>query len=102
MDRFFGLDKPASTDKFTAILTTVYDPIELSVIRSILDGEKIPHRVFERGSGGVMKVVAGYSVMGSDVLVPAELLSMAQELLEAYRHGEIVEEDAESTSENEV
>ena len=67
MDAFFGFNKPAPTDEHTAILTTVYDPVELSVIRSILEGEKIPHRVRERASGGMVKVIAGYSVFGAAI-----------------------------------
>ena len=93
MDSLFGFDKPTPTDEFTAILTTVYDPIELSIVRSILEGEKIPYRVRERGSGGMVKVIAGYSVFGTDVLVPAEALTLATELLDAYRNGEVVEDE---------
>lgn len=101
MDAFFGFDKPAPIDEYTAILTTVYDPVELSVVRSILEGEKIPHRVRERASGGMVKVIAGYSVFGTDILVPAELLDTATELLDAYRNGEIVEDDAETDTNTE-
>lgn len=93
MDAFFGFDKPAPIDEYTAILTTVHDPVELSVIRSILEGEKIPHRVRERASGGIVKVIAGYSLYGTDILVPADMLTEAQELLDAYRNGEVVEEE---------
>jgi len=100
MDAFFGFDKPATIDEYTAILTTVYDPVELSVVRSILEGEKIPYRVRERASGGMVKVIAGYSVFGTDILVPAAILSEAQELLDAYRNGEIVED--EEVGEDEV
>ena len=95
MDSLFGFDKPTPTDEFTAILTTTYDPIELSIIRSILEGEKIPYRVRERGSGGMVKVIAGYSMYGSDIFVPAELLEKATELLDAYRNGEVLEETDE-------
>ena len=41
-----------------------------------------------------MRIIAGYSVMGSDIFVPEELLEQATELLDAYRNGEDVEEDA--------
>jgi len=102
MDAFFGFDKPAPVDEYTAILTTVYDPVELSVIRSILEGEKVPYRVRERASGGMVKVIAGYSVFGTDILVPADLLTEAQELLEAYRNGEIVEDEEVTDAEDEV
>ena len=102
MDAFFGFDKPASTDEYTAILTTVYDPVELSVVRSILEGEKIPYRVRERASGGIVKVIAGYSAFGTDILVPADMLTAAQEILDAYRNGEIVEDEESVDTEDEV
>ena len=99
MDSLFGLDRPASYDEYTAHLTTVHDPVELGIVRSILDAEKIPYRVRERGSGGIVKVIAGYSMYGTDIFVPAEVLPAAQELLDAYRNGVIVEEDGEDTDE---
>ena len=102
MDAFFGLDKPMEAGKDTALLTTVHDSVELSIIRSILEGENIPYRVLERGSGGVVKVIAGYSMFGTDVFVPADMLETAQELLDAYRNGEVVEDEStEDLSEEE-
>ena len=95
MDRLFGLDQPAPTDEYTAHRTTAHDNVELSILRSILEGEEIPYRVRERGSGGVVKVIAGYSMYGSDIFVPAELLEKATELLDAYRNGEVIEETDE-------
>ncbi len=95
MDSLFGFDKPVPLDEHTALLTTVHDNVELSIVRSILEGEKIPYRVRERGSGGMVKVIAGYSMYGSDVLVPKELLDQALELLDAYRNGEVAEDDEE-------
>ena len=94
MDHLFGLDKPASHDEYTAHLTTAHDNVELSILRSILEAEEIPYRVRERGSGGVVKVIAGYSMYGSDIFVPAELLDKATELLDASCNGEVIEEDA--------
>ena len=93
MDHLFGLDKPASHDEYTAHLTTVHDNVELSIVRSILDGENIPYRVRERGSGGVVRVIAGYSMYGTDIFVPTEVLESATALLDAFRNGEVVEED---------
>ena len=100
MRDLFGLDKPAACDEFTAHLTTVHDNAELCIIRSILEGENIPYRIRERGSGGMVKVIAGYSMYGSDFFVPKELLSSAQELLDAFRNGEIVEEEASDEGED--
>ena len=92
MKDIFGLDKPAACDEFTAHLTTVHDNAELCVVRSILEGENIPYRVRERGSGGMVKVIAGYSMYGTDIFVPKDMLSAAEELLEAFRNGAVVED----------
>ena len=95
MDRLFGLDKPRRADEGMALLTTTHDNIELSILESILEGEKIPYITYDRGAGGAMRIIAGYSVMGTDIFVPEELLEQATELLDAYRNGEDVE-DGES------
>ena len=91
MKDIFGLDKPAACDEFTAHLTTVHDNAELCVVRSILEGEQIPYRVRERGSGGMVKVIAGYSMYGTDIFVPKDMLDAAAALLDAFRNGEVVE-----------
>jgi len=93
MDRFFGLDRPAPNDEYTAYLTTAHDNVELAILRSILEGEEIPYSVRERGSGAVVKVIAGYSMYGSDIFVPTALLEKATEVLDAYRNGEVIEEE---------
>ncbi|MBE6553994.1 MAG: DUF2007 domain-containing protein [Ruminococcaceae bacterium] len=92
MDFFFGLDKPATLLDGVAVLTTVFGNVELSIIRSILEGEGIPFRVRDRGAGGVVRLVAGDSPFGCDILVPEEKLAEATELLDAYRNAELVEE----------
>ena len=99
MDFMFGLDKPRRADEGMALLTTTHDNIELSILQSILEGEKIPYAIYDRGSGGVMRIIAGYSVMGTDIFVPEEVLEQATELLDAYRNGEEVV-DEEMTEES--
>ena len=59
-----------------------------------MEGEGIPCAFRERGSGSTVKVIAGYSMVGTDVFVPKARLKEAEELLDAYRNGEIVEDDA--------
>ena len=97
MDRFFGLDKPASLIEGVALLTTVYGNAELCIIRSILESEGIPHRVRDRGAGGVVRIVAGDSPFGCDILVPEEKLEEARELLEAFRSAEPLKETEDAT-----
>ena len=95
MDFLFGLDKPAAADKDTAFLTTVHDNVELEIIRDILAEEGIPCRSRDRGTGGVMKVIAGFSMYGSDIYVPVAALERAQALLEAFRNAEVLENDTD-------
>ena len=99
MDSFFGLDTPTKGDKDTALLTTTHDSVEREIICSILTAENIPYRVVERGSGAMVKMLAGYSMFGSDIFVPTALLEQASALLDAFRNGEIVEEEVESVDE---
>ena len=95
MDRFFGLDKVRAHDENAAHLTTVHNQVELSIVRSILEGEEIPYQTRERGSGGAVTVIAGYSMFGTDIFVPKAMLERANEVLDAYRNGENVEEDGD-------
>lgn len=76
-DKFFGLDTPKTPDEGTALLITVYDNIQLSVVRSLLDAENIPYLIRERGSGSAVKIVTGISSFGSDVYVPEQALEDA-------------------------
>ena len=100
MDSFFGLDTPTKGDKDSALLTTTHDSVEREIICSILNAEEIPYRVVERGSGAMVKMLAGYSMFGSDIFVPTALLEQATALLDVFRNGEIVED--EDTASDEV
>ena len=95
-DPLFGLDRESPHDEFTELLTTVHDNVELSVLRSILDGEEIPYLIRERGSGSSVKIIAGFSMYGTDVFVPVSAAERAREVLDAYRSAEPVEEDADA------
>ena len=94
MDRFFGLDKAAKADKGVALLTTVHGEVEKNLLCGILEEEEIPFLVKDRGSGEAVRILAGFSMFGCDVYVPEELLEQATELLEAYRNGEVLDEEA--------
>lgn len=77
MDSLFGLDRVSAHDAGLALLMTVYDPTRLAVVQSILTGEGIPFLFKERGAGGSVKIIAGYSVFGTDIFVRAEQLEEA-------------------------
>ena len=84
------------------LLTTAHDDVELSLIKSILEGEEIPYLAEDRGGGGLVRIITGNSMYGTDVLVPAEFIEQAREILDAYRNAEPVEDwvdDEESEDE---
>lgn len=94
MDFLFGLDNP-HIGKDLELLTTAHDDVELSILCDILEGEDIPYIKNDRGSGGALRIISGYSMYGTDILVPKDALEHAREVLDAYRNGEPVE-DGES------
>ena len=77
MDRLFGLDSVSSHDSGLELLMTIYNPAELTVVTSILEGADIPFLAKDRGAGGTMKIIAGYSVFGTDIFVRADMLDDA-------------------------
>jgi hypothetical protein len=98
LDKLFGLDKSHKiTDGDEVdLLTTVYDQGALAIVRSVLDAEKIPYLVRERGSGSMVKIVTGFTMYGTDVFVPADAKERASELLEAlgdFDESQVVNEE---------
>ncbi len=93
-DFLFGLDGPAGHDENLELLTTVYDNVELSVLRSILEGEGIPYMIRERGSGSSVRIITGFTMFGTDVFVPKTAVEQAKEILEAYRTAPVEEGEA--------
>jgi hypothetical protein len=96
MDGFFGFDKVSAHDDNVELLLTVYDPSALVVIESVLGDAEIPYLCRERGSGGMMKVIAGFSVFGTDVFVLKEHLDVAKAILQS---DEFVWENSPETEE---
>jgi hypothetical protein len=80
MDRLFGFDKP-SDQKGLALVATIYNPAELAVIKTVLDDAEIPFLAKDRGSGGMVKVVMGFSVYGTDIFVREQDAEVAMALL---------------------
>ena len=77
MDKLFGFDKPIDPhDENMALVETVHDNIRLAIVRSILDGEKIPYVIKTRGSNAV-SVITGGPVFGADVFVHKDALEDA-------------------------
>ena len=92
MDALFGLDRVSSHDEGLELLTTVYDRAQLMIVESILKDAEIPYLAKERGSGTMVKVIAGYSMFGTDIFVPSTALETAIELITPPDAEEIAEE----------
>ena len=92
MDSLFGLDHTHPQNEDLTLLTTVYDPSALMILQSILTDAQIPYLTKERGTGNSMKIIAGFSVFGTDVYVLKEHLETATALITPT---EEQEEDAE-------
>ena len=98
LDKLFGLDNPKPADEGTELLVTVFDNVQLSMVRSLLEAENIPYLIRERGSGSAVKIVMGVSSFGSDVYVPASVLEKATDAIAALLGEEVefLEEDGEA------
>ena len=82
LDKLFGLEKPVKTTEETGVLlTTAHSNEELAAIEAMLRSAEIPYRLMDRGAGGVVRVISGYNMYGTDVFVREEDLETAQELL---------------------
>ena len=77
MDRFFGLEKQVDPhDENLALVETVSNNVRLAIVRSILDGEKIPYVIKTRGSNAI-SVITGSPLFGADVFVHKDTLEDA-------------------------
>ena len=81
MDSLFGLEKVSAHDESLELLITVYEPTQKIVIESILCDAQIPYLVKERGVGSSMKILAGFSVFGTDIFVLRQHLETARQLI---------------------
>ena len=95
MDALFGLDRVSAHDEGLELLTTVYDRAQLMIVESILKDAEIPYLAKERGSGTMVKVIAGYSMFGTDIFVPSSALDAAVTLITPPDAEEIAEEAEE-------
>ena len=95
MSDLFGLDRVSPHDGDLELLTTVYDNTLMPVVESILRDAEIPYLIKERGTGGVMKVFMGFSMMGSDIFVKREHLETATALITPADEGDAAEESDE-------
>ena len=92
-DKLFGLDKPQKpVDDVSELLTTAYGNEELAAIEALLRSAEIPYRLCDRGAGGIVRVISGYTMYGTDVFVREEDAQTARELLTPVDEQEDAEE----------
>ena len=92
---FFGLDKPAS-DENLVLLRTFHDDVSVTMAEEVLRDEEIPFVKKDRGSGSAVRLITGYSMYGTDLLVAPADLEKAASLMEALFDVESVITDEES------
>ena len=92
---FFGLDKPAS-DENLVLLRTFHDDVSVTMAEEVLRDEGILFVKKDRGSGSAVRIITGFSMFGTDILVAPEDLEKATALMEALFDAEIEAQAEES------
>lgn len=95
MDSFFGLDRVSPHDESLELLVTVFDSAQQMIVESILRDAEIPYLVKSRGAGTAVRVIAGFSMFGSDIFVLREHLETALALITPSEEIEEIEESEE-------
>lgn len=91
---FFGLDRPAS-DEDLVLLRSFHDDVSVAMAEEVLRDEEILYVKKDRGSGSAVRLITGYSMYGTDLLVAPEDLEKATALMEALFDVEGVVESEE-------
>lgn len=106
LDKLFGFDRPAQpNDEVSELLITVHGNEELAAVEAMLRSAEIPYRLMDRGAGGVVRVISGYTMYGTDVFVRSEDVETARELMkpvELDENGEIIEAQEDESEETEA
>jgi hypothetical protein len=79
---FFGLDQPANEDGLV-LLRTLHDDVSVTMAEEVLRDEEILFLKKDRGSGSAVRLITGYSMYGTDLLVAPEDLEKASALMAA-------------------
>ena len=92
---FFGLYRTANEDGLV-LLRTFHDDVAVTMAEEVLRDEEIPFVKKDRGTGSAVRIITGYSMYGTDVLVAPEDLEKASALMEAlFDVEEVVESEDE-------
>ena len=95
MDKlFFGLYQPVNDDDLV-LLRTFHDDVSVAMAEEVLRDEEIPFIKKDRGSGGVVRIISGYSMYGTDLFVAPDDLEKASALMEALFDVDVVLDEDE-------
>ena len=81
MDHFFGLDDVAPHDEDLSLAGTYFENASLLFACSLFLVVGILYLCGDRGAGSAVRVIAGYSLFGTDLFVKNEDLDRALSLL---------------------
>lgn len=100
--KLFGLEKPVQNETTGVLLMTAYGNEEIAAAEALLRGADIPYRLSDRGAGGVVRTVMGYTMYGTDIFVRPDDLDTAKELLAPVPVDEVESEDENTAPEGEA
>lgn len=66
------------------VVRTTNNNLDLNIIKDILDQNKIPYIVRDRGVGGHMRIVSGDSIYGTDILVEESVFERADSIISEF------------------
>ena len=94
---FFGLDTPAGGGDLS-LLRSFHDDVTLTMAEQVLRDEGIVFVKKDRGSGSAVRIVTGFSMYGTDLLVAPSDLERASELMAALFDAEILDEEEKESA----
>lgn len=73
-----------SNDFEMVLLKTASNNYELDLMKNLLDEHNISYILKDRGMGGYMRIIGGYSLYGTDILVERSSFEKAKEILDEF------------------
>lgn len=77
-----------SEDIEMIVLKTINNSPELNFIKNLLDENGIPYLLKDHGIGGYMRIAAGSSIYGTDILVEKSAFGKAKDILDNFMFNE--------------
>lgn len=102
MSTIFTNESPAPAPEGSELIATVYDPLQVMMIRGLLESKNIPFMVRERGSGAYISIIMGTNYLGTDIYVPAACVDTALELIAPLFEDEDGDDGEEESLESET